>query len=225
MDTRTIVIGDVHGCLNELKELIEQVALQPTDRVIFLGDLINRGPDTPGVLKYYRSLPNAHALIGNHELRLLKYRRTRDTRHLKDHDWLTLHRMSEGDWLALEQMQPYLFLEDINTVLVHGGFLPYKDWREQPISITTHVQVIDKQGIPHKRSECPEGTAWWELWQGPPYVIFGHTPHKNIKRTKWALGIDTGCVMGNALTACILPEKKIVQVQAKKAYHKKDLPD
>ena len=61
---------------------------------------------------------------------------------------------------------------------------------------------------------------WSTLWNGPPFVIYGHTPREEVARTKWTLGIDTACVLGGSLTAYVLPEKKIVQVKARETYYK-----
>jgi hypothetical protein len=102
---------------------------------------------------------------------------------------------------------------------VHGGFLPRQSWRRQPARIVTRVQVIDKDGLARKRSEAPNAPHWSELWSGPPFVVYGHTPRPNVSRLKWSLGIDTGCVLGGYLTACILPEKRIVQVKARERYY------
>ena len=84
----------------------------------------------------------------------------------------------------------------------------------------TRIQVIGKDGEPHKRSEMPDAPHWSELWPGPAFVVYGHTPRPEVARTKWTLGIDTACVLGGALTAYVLPEKKIVQVKARQAYFK-----
>jgi predicted phosphodiesterase len=84
---RNIVIGDVHGCLAELVDLLAKLAPAKDDQLIFLGDLVNRGPDSHGVVSLVRSLPNALSLLGNHELRLLQYRKEREPKILKDYDW------------------------------------------------------------------------------------------------------------------------------------------
>jgi len=79
--------------------------------------------------------------------------------------------------------------------------------------------VVGKDGEPHKRSEEPEAPHWSTLWEGPPFVVYGHTPREEVARTKWTLGIDTACVLGGCLTAYILPEKRIVQVKARERYY------
>ncbi len=218
MNGRLIAIGDIHGCSKELEDLLEKLDLKKDDRLILLGDLVNRGPNSARVVELAREHATV-SLLGNHELRLLNYRKTDDPTHLKKYDYETLDQLRGKDWDYLEAMP--LTYEDLDTgvVFVHGGFVPSKPWQKQPARIVTRVQVIDKNGEPRKRSEAPDGTHWSELWQGPPFVVYGHTPRPDISATKWTLGIDTGCCLGTALTAYVLPEKRIVQVKAREKYY------
>lgn len=219
-----IVIGDVHGCADELHALLEEIQPGAEDEVIFLGDLVNRGPDPHGVFDIARSLPRMRALWGNHELRLLRYRQQKNPALLRPRDWETLSRLTLDDWDFIEhRMEGPLFLEAQNTILVHAGFLPGIPWQAQSLEVTTHIQVVGPDGKPYKRGECLKGIPWQHLWQAPPYVIYGHTPRQRIERQPWSLGIDTGCVLGGKLTACILPQKEIVQVPARKQYHARPL--
>ena len=79
--------------------------------------------------------------------------------------------------------------------------------------------MIDRDGRPRKRSEAPNAPAWADLWNGPPFVVYGHTSRPQIYKHKWSVCIDTSCAMGGALTAYILPERRFVQVKAKRAYY------
>jgi predicted phosphodiesterase len=218
MTGRIIAIGDIHGCHAEFAELLERVSPAKEDRLILLGDLINRGPDSTKVIDLARA-NNAISLLGNHELRLLNYRRTRDRDFLKENDQETFARLRPEDWAYLESMLLTYEVAELNTVFVHGGFLPDEPWQKQPASVVTRVQVIDREGRPRKRADCPEGAFWADLWSGPPFVVYGHTPRSEVYRLKWSLGLDTACVMGGHLTAYILPEKRIVQVKARRRYY------
>lgn len=219
MKGRIIAVGDIHGCADEFEALLEKLALTRADRLILLGDLVNRGPDSARVIALARA--HAHrALLGNHELRLLNYRRTGDPTHLKKSDYETLGQLSHKDWNYLAQM-PLMHCEpELNTVLVHAGFLPGRPWRGQPARVVTRIQVIGPDGEPYKRSRFPDSPHWSEKWQGPPFVVYGHTPGPEPVRQKWSLGIDTACVQGGALTACVLPGRELVQVQAREVYFK-----
>ena len=218
MNGRLIAIGDIHGCHLEFAELLERLAPTKADQLILLGDLVNRGPDSCKVLDLARQ-HRALAVLGNHELRLLNYRRTGDTAFQKESDDATSAQLRPEDWAYLEAMPLTHYVEELNLVFVHGGFLPDEPWQKQPASVVTRIQVIDRDGRPRKRADAPEAPAWADLWNGPPFVVYGHTPRREIYRLKWSLGIDTGCVMGGHLTAYELPEKRLVQVKARKAYY------
>lgn len=216
---RVIAVGDIHGCASEFEALLDKLALTRHDRVILLGDLVNRGPDSSGVIALARQHA-ARALLGNHELRLLNYRRTGDPTHLKKTDYETLKQLSAKDWDYLQRMPLTHYVPELKTVLVHGGFLPGRPWRGQPARVVTRIQVIGPDGEPHKRSHFPDAPHWSEKWAGPPFVIYGHTPRPDPERLSWSLGIDTGCVQGGALTACILPGCELVQVRARETYYR-----
>jgi predicted phosphodiesterase len=218
MTGRLIAIGDIHGCHAEFAELLDRVSPGRDDRIVLLGDLINRGPDSTRVIDLARS-SNAITLLGNHELRLLNFRRTKDRIFLKENDLQTFDQLRPEDWAYLESMLVTYEVAELNTVFVHGGFLPNEPWAKQPASIVTRVQVIDKDGRPRKRADCPDAPFWADLWNGPPIVVYGHTPRTEVYRLKWSVGIDTACVMGGFLTAYILPEKRFVQVKARRRYY------
>jgi hypothetical protein len=215
---RIIIIGDVHGCIAELTELLQKLQPSTDDRLIFLGDLVNRGPDSHGVVSLVRSLPNTVCLMGNHELRLINYRKEREGKNLKDYDWETVRQLDEGDWRYISDLPLTHNLPDLQTVCVHGGFLPNLPWNKQGPEIVTRIQVIDDEGRARKRAEAPQGRNWADEWEGPPFVVYGHTPRPEVYRRPWSLGLDTGCVYGGFLSACILPQREIVQVAAHKRY-------
>ncbi len=218
MNGRIIAVGDIHGCYQEFAELLERVALTKDDQLILVGDLVNRGPDSTRVIDLARS-HRALSLLGNHELRLLNYRKSQDTAFFKETDQETAEQLRPEDWKYLEEMVLTHYVEELNTVFVHGGFLPDEPWQKQPAQVVTRIQVIDAEGRPRKRADCPDGIAWADLWNGPPFVVYGHTPRPEVYKLKWSVGIDTGCAMGGHLTAYILPEKRFVQVKAKRRYY------
>jgi hypothetical protein len=217
MNGRIIAIGDIHGCHAEFSELLDRIAPTTDDQLILLGDLVNRGPDSCKVI----DLARKHAtlsLLGNHELRLLNYRKSSDTAYLKETDEETYRKLRPDDWTYLEQMPLTHHDAELNTVFVHGGFLPDQPWQKQPANVVTRIQVIDAQGRPRKRADAEDAPPWADLWNGPPFVVYGHTPRPEPYKRKWSVGIDTACAMGGCLTAYILPEKRFVQVKARRRY-------
>ena len=217
MNGRLIVVGDIHGCHQEFSDLIGRLTLEKADRLVLLGDLVNRGPNSAKVIDL--ALENrAISLLGNHERRLLKYRRTVDKSVLKDGDLDTVALLQDEHWAYLETMALWLEEPELNTVLVHGGFLPSEPWQKQTADIVTRIQVVDADGRPAKRADAPDAPAWADLWVGPPFVVYGHTPRSEVYKRKWSLGIDTACVQGGYLTAYELTEKRFFQVKARQRY-------
>ncbi|MDF3058480.1 MAG: metallophosphoesterase [Rariglobus sp.] len=219
MNGRIIAIGDIHGCHQEFAELLERLELTKDDRLILVGDLINRGPDSCKVIDLARQ-HRALSLLGNHELRMLTYRKNKIpvTAISRDTDADTFLKLRPDDWTYLEAMPLTHYVEELNTVFVHGGFLPGEPWQRQPASVITRIQVIDADGKPRKRSDAPDALPWADLWNGPPFVVYGHTPRPEVYKLKWSVGIDTACCQGGSLTAYILPEKRFVQVKARRRY-------
>lgn len=214
---RVLVVGDVHGCRRELESLIASAALGRKDRLVFVGDLVNNGPDPAGVVRLARE-HKALSVVGNHERRLLSARAWRDPKGLKRTDHATIRALQREDWDYLAAMPLTIEIPAWETVIVHGGFLPDVPWRAQPAATVTEVQVLDRHGRPAKRTACPEGTPWADLWEGPPFVVFGHTPMREVAYYPSAIGIDTGCVYGGHLTGLLLPARRLLQVPAAHRY-------
>jgi len=223
---RIIAIGDVHGCHEEFEELIERLRVDPrTDRVIQLGDLVNRGPDSHRAIRLAEER-GIESILGNHELRLLRARREGRDEALKDYDWTTLEQLSDDDWRYLEGLPRFKQAAYIDTVFVHGGFRPDEPWHRQSIDDITEIQVLDAHGRAAKQSDHPEQPPWADHWPGSPFVIYGHTPRSYVLRRRGSIGIDTACVYGGYLTAYVMPDQRFVHVRARQAYaHSKRLPD
>ena len=222
---RTIAIGDVHGCADEFEELLTALELEPEDRAIQLGDLVNRGPDSHRAIELAREY-KVESIIGNHELRFLTYKETGNKDLLKDYDPETVGQLTKSDWKYLSNMKKFIFDSQLDTVLVHGGFLPDEPWQTQPLELITSIQVIDSRGQPTKRSDAPDAPSWAMSWGGEPFVVYGHTPRPNVLDLPGSMGIDTGCVYGGHLTAYIIEDQTLVQVRAHKTYiHSKRLPN
>lgn len=217
MPTRYIAIGDIHGCAVEFERLLERLAPTASDQIILLGDLVNKGPDTPRVFDLAREC-KAICLLGNHELRLLEYRRSRNLSLLKPEDLPTLYYMRPSDWEIIEAMKLTHYVPEIDTIFVHGGFLPDLPWQDQPAEIVTRIQVVDRLGRPRKRKDAEGGVLWADKWLGPSYVVYGHTPRPEIYETPFTQCLDTACVMGGKLSALVLPSRLVVQVRARQKY-------
>ena len=228
--SRTIIVGDIHGCLSELKRLLKQIRYQPEDQLVCVGDLIARGPDSRGVLALLREV-GASCVLGNHERRLLAVRQARLNHQSGPplgpaHEQL-LGNLSDKDWRMLEALPYYLKLPSHKVVVVHAGLEPGKRLRFQDPWLMTHMRTIDASGNPSAKRG---GRLWGETYPGPSHVVFGHNAVDGLQFHSYATGLDSGCVYGGALSALVLkqgatlPEVKkrrlvIHQVQASRAYY------
>lgn len=240
----TLVIGDVHGCLNELIKLVAKSRTAPVERVIMLGDLVDKGPDSPGVVQYCRE--NGFELVlGNHEEKLLRWRRhllkqqeeavkgkKYDIPVKLDADQQSfIEKLTLDDWAYLSTAKPFIQFAD-NMVAVHGGLQPGIPLDKQDPKVTIRLRVVNKETkrmMPlNKDLSEPEGSVpWFEAWEGPQSVVFGHRPlkspflHKGDDFGIW--GIDTSCVFGGSLTGLLYNQDMHVcigtfSVKAEKAY-------
>jgi hypothetical protein len=213
---RTIVIGDLHGCYDETVDLLDKLAVTSSDRVIFAGDLVDRGPKRRECIDLARK---HECILGNHEEKHLRIRNRPDTAVIPDH--LETRRILETrDYDYFASMPLFLRLPEFNAVVVHAGVLPGRPVETLAPSILLHAQCIK----PPETKTCwpskapPDWKFWTNFWQGPERVIFGHTVLDSPLISEWAVGIDTGCVHGGTLTAVVLPDWKVVSVPARKAY-------
>jgi len=214
---RTLVIGDVHGCANELLTLIKAFNPGPQDRLMAVGDLINRGPDSRKVLDLVRRW-KIEAVQGNHEDRLLTAWRENKESILKAKDVDTFHKLRKKDFATLATWPHILEVPSLKMIVVHGGVDPAMPWPKQDPRTVLTIQVLNNKGRPARRAEAPSGAPWARDWNGPEHVFYGHTPRPHPLCHPFATGLDTGCVYGFTLTAVVLPHTEFLRVHAGKAY-------
>ncbi len=209
---RTIIIGDVHGCLDELKRLLRKVDYRMSDRLVMVGDLVAKGPDSQGVIHLLREL-DALSVLGNHDDHLLRWRR--DLEMKKQHEKIA-KTLKKPDWKWLEDLPLMLRFPDINAVVIHGGLMPGVRLKKQKREHLLNLRSIDEEGWPSTR--VSGGDPWASFWRGPQHAHFGHDALRGLQKWPHATGLDTGCVYGSELTAKVYPGGHLVSVQAKKQY-------
>lgn len=194
---RILIIGDVHGCLRTLKRLMRKIQWHPQkDRLIFLGDYIDRGKDSKGVIEYLMTLSaesdKVECLMGNHEAAFLDYLSGLDTRtFLANGGRSTLlsyrNHVPPEHLEFLKSLKPWLELEEY--YVVHAGMRP---------------------GVPMHRQTL-EDLVWirdtfiYSDYEFGKRVIFGHTPFSEPLIMPNKIGLDTGAVYGRRLTCLELP--------------------
>ena len=214
-DNRFIAIGDIHGCVHSLESLLMKIEEHDDRRIVFIGDYIDRGPDSKGVVELlldYRQDHDCIFLRGNHEQMLL------DAIHKDELNlWLTnggrsTLRSYKTDGRKLEIPEEHLtfyretkiFYDTPDYFFVHAGLAPHKKISESIQNKQEHVEFL------WERSHLNAFETAWEKT-----VVFGHTPRPHPLRKEKMLGIDTGCVYDSLgygkLTAALLPEEKFIQ--------------
>jgi protein phosphatase len=236
------IIGDVHGCLDELLELLHQMGyeihtsekrgavdydVRPPEgrKAVFVGDLVDRGPNTPGVLRLVMDMVEAERAIcvpGNHDMKLLRALRGRKVNlaHGLAESLEQLEQESEEfrervvDFIA--GLVSHYVLDGGKLVVAHAGmkerFQGRASGRVRSFALYGDTTgETDEFGLPVRQD-------WAREYRGPATVVYGHTPVPEALWLNQTMNIDTGCVFGGRLTALRYPEREIVSVPARQEY-------
>ena len=236
------VIGDVHGCVGELIELLERlgyaVALEGQGerrqaqtrapqgrRAVFVGDLVDRGPGTPDVVRIVMAMVQAGqawCVPGNHDNKFLRWLQGRPVKLTHGLEITAEQMASEPPEFHdvartfIEGLPHYLWLDAGRLVVAHAGI------REDMIGRTSdsvrRFCLFGDTDSEQDEAGLPIRYHWGATYSGPASVIYGHTPVPNADWVNNTLCIDTGAVFGGQLTAVRWPERQIVSVPARTAY-------
>jgi protein phosphatase len=239
------VIGDVHGCRAELETLLVELgyalrrdqagravgAHHDSRRAVFVGDLVDRGPDTPGVLRLVMGMVEAGDALcvsGNHEAKLLRALRGRDVRvsHGLAESLAQLGGQPEAFRRQVERFVDGLIshyvLDDGRLVVSHAGLIERYHGRASARvrSFCLYGQTTgetDDYGLPVRY-------PWAEEYRGRAMVLYGHTPVPSAEWVNNTMCLDTGCVFGGRLTALRYPERELVSTPAGRIYYEPARP-
>lgn len=234
-------IGDVHGCLDELVALLGALgyavvrddAGRPVDavhpegrRAIFLGDLVDRGPDSPGVLRLAMGMVRAgHALAvpGNHEHKLVRALGGRDVKVSHGLETTLTQLAAEPEEFRREaeafcrDLVSHLVLDDGRLVVAHAGLKESYQGRASG-RVRSFALYGDTTGETDEFG-LPVRYPWADDYRGRAMVLYGHTPTPEVEWVNGTMCLDTGCVFGGKLSALRYPEKEVVQVPAAREYY------
>jgi hypothetical protein len=203
---RVLVVGDVHGCLDELKELLSLSGFRDSDRLLSVGDIIDRGPKIPQTVDFLRSLPKFGHVIGNHEYSLFQH--------------------------EMGKKEPSVYLK--TTLDAYGGkvpmdvleFLGYAPFiLDAWFGIVVHAGLRHENGLDQDVQDCmrmrfaEDGSPWYSEWPEKAHrVVFGHTPDPGWRRDGNVISLDGGCVHGGWLLGYDPKESKVYYVKSRGEY-------
>lgn len=213
---RTIVCGDIHGCFDEFSDLLDMVGFNETDVLICVGDMVDRGPHSWRVAEFFRDTANAYCTLGNHERRIAGT--IRGTSHPAWSQLQSLSLVDQSEWTAWAD-----YFEELPAVI------------ETPHAIVTHAQLdpgipLEKQepyftcavGGPSVVIDCDENGVplWYHEMKLENPVCMGHIGYQRVELVPGKLfALDTGAVRGGSLSAVVLPEARIISVNATGNYY------
>ena len=225
---KLLIIGDVHGCYDELVELLEENnARDPKICIVFVGDLMNKGPKSHQVVKLAREM-GAYCVRGNHEevsLREWQKSKTDPCGMKEKFSWL--HRLSAEDIKWAMELPFSIRIPSRKVTVVHAGMVPGIDVQNQTPDHCLHMRdvIYDAENSKWRGLKKPQADSvpWGSRWPGPDHIYYGHDARRKLQRYEFATGLDTGCVYGGALTAIFLgegesAEGRLVSVSAHKVY-------
>lgn len=209
---QTLVIGDIHGCYSELQDLLEKAGLAEGDAIISVGDCVDRGPETPAVLAFFRNTRQAHLIMGNHERKHVRGSRNEVSLARSQQISRVQFGSAYADAVAFMATLP-LYLDLPNALIVHGFFEPGIACEEQnPLVL---CGTMGGANYLKARYAYP----WYELYAGHKPILVGHenytgTEQPFIYRDR-VFGLDTGCVTGKALTGLLLPAFRFISIRSR----------
>lgn len=236
------IIGDIHGCYDELCELLNKLgyevdvegfsAISPEGRkAIFLGDYCDRGPKNTEVLRFMMNMVNQGnglCVTGNHDSKLLKKLQGKDVR-LSHGLSITIAQLEKETPDFIDEVKKFLdglishyVLDDGKLVVAHAG-IKEKYFGRSSGRVRNFCLYGDTTGETDEFG-LPVRLNWAEEYRGKAKIIYGHVPFIDVQSKNNTFCIDTGCVFGGKLTAYRYPEGEIVQVQAKKTYYEPAKP-
>lgn len=208
---RLIIYGDIHGCYNEFISLRKKINPQPNDIEVCVGDILTKGKHSVETLDFIIQ-HNIKSVLGNHEEKLLRYLKHQKLPK-KSPVKLTL---DEENIIALLTEEHIKFLESMplfirfgTIVVLHGGLqnkIDLNNLAKRDKEKILRLRYIDQdEHFIAYGDEQEDSIFWADVYNGAQgFVVYGHQWFEEVKKSPFALGIDTGCVYGNKLSAAII---------------------
>ena len=234
------IIGDLHGCFDELRLLLGNLGYEITDhqakhpegrKAVFLGDLVDRGPGIPDVLRLVMSMVEQGAALcvpGNHDIKLMRKLNGKDVRitHGLAESLEQLDReppeFKEQVATFIDRLVSHYVLDDGRLVVAHAGLR--EDLQGRGSGKVRDFALFGETTGETDEFGLPVRYNWAAEYRGKAMVVYGHTPVPEPEWLNRTICIDTGCVFGGKLTALRYPERELVSVSALQTYYEPAKP-
>ncbi|KUN40111.1 polynucleotide kinase-phosphatase [Streptomyces longwoodensis] len=230
------IIGDIHGCASELEALLGKLGyvdgVHPGGRTaVFVGDLVDRGPDSPGVLRRVMAMVksgNALCVPGNHENKYGRHLKGRKVQHTHGLAETVAQMAGESEEFVAEvrefidSLVSHYVLDGGRLVVCHAG-LPEKYHGRTSGRVRSHALYGETTGETDEFG-LPVRYPWAEDYRGRAAVVYGHTPVPEATWLNNTICLDTGAVFGGKLTALRWPERELVDVPAERVWYEPAKP-
>ena len=217
---QVLIIGDIHGCRDELKELLLAFAYDPASMtVILVGDLVNKGPLSVETVKFVRE-QKFHCVLGNHDVSALQRVFASKRGEEIPSKYSYVRRLSEEDIEWYRALPFTITLPEFNAIVTHAGLIPGVPLHQQSVFSMTKMRNIlrHEHGELESLERDTDGENWATYWRTPPHVYYGHDAKRGLQKHEFATGLDTGCYKGRELTGVLLPSREFRSVPAKHVY-------
>ena len=209
---RTIVVGDIHGCYDELVGLLDAVGFGEGDRVVAVGDLVVKGERNREVLDLFIGDARFSSVLGNHDRAVLR-RWQHPSAPLKESQQKCFDELHSDAARYFPYLLSLPLLIDLGShVVVHAGVRPGVALEAQ-----SEDDLVELRTLGGDRASR-DGVPWYEVYAGDKTVLFGHWPAAEPRRGPRAIGLDSGCVYGYDLTAYVVETGEFFRVRARRAY-------
>ena len=203
----TFIVGDVHGCFDECLQLLKKAKVDLNHhRLIFIGDLINKGPHSLKMLEWIEQ-HKTEQVIGNHEL---KFIRLIEEKADLPASLLPLKERADH-WVQFIKSWPH-FIEEEDFLVIHAGVLPGFHPKDCALSDIVNIRYWNNEKKERSSSSDKNSKPWHDYYTGKKLIIYGHWARQGLLKKKNSIGLDSGCVYGHKLSGLCLPSRKIIQV-------------
>ncbi len=205
---KRIVVGDIHGCFDEFRDLLDKIGPSEDDEIVAVGDICNRGPNSADVVDFFRENRRAVTILGNHEVNNIMWAARKRTPSKPQIVEYLLSGERFPEMIEYFRALP-LYLEFEDFIAVHAALDPRRHLSNQK------RRILIKG---YQKNDPEKNELWKKLYSGTKWVFYGHEFRPKPHIVGQTVGLDAGCCFGGALGAVVMPDMKFYSVKSRKNY-------